>query len=1100
MVIFTILKMRYLFFLLFFFIIIDTFGQQKKITLMLQNVTVKSALESLQKESDMSLWFNTRDVDLKKIISVNIRNGAIEDALQIILSGQNVCFELKYNNIIISKVSVPKEYHGGNVVLHRISGLVIDEGGVGLPNVVVRTRKNQIGTVTNAQGVFTIDIPVDTKLLIFSFVGMVTAEVSVQNNMKVTLESDNKVIKEFVVTALNIKRDKKSLSYSSQTIREPDVSSGRDVNITSILSGNIAGMDVLQSSAGAGGSTKITLRGPKNITSTNQPLFVIDGVPMANYQTSDPYGFYAGRDSGDGMSNINPDDIESLTILKGANAAALYGSQGANGVILITTKKGSPGKTKITFNTGITATKVAELPTLQFTYGQTDAEAEDSWGKRGSYPNNVKDFFNTGITLQNSLMLSTGGERSSSYFSYGNTYSTGVMPTNKYVKNNISFRQSSDFFNRKVNVTSSVMFTEEQLHNTILTGYYWNPLLGLYNFPRGLNFNYYKKNYQYLDANRNIMVQNWPVSGNAEGQMNPYWILYNDPDDTHTKRMIADVGVKFNPVKGVEFSARGTYDFTNQLYTMRAMANSSSVLVSENGRYVYSNLDSWQAYGDCMVTVDRSISRDIDLHAVLGSCYQKKVIGDGLYIDSNVYGLTLANVFTLQNIASLYAFSTAQTIASRIIKESVYGNLSLGFKNRIYIDLSGRNDWASSLAFTDHLSYFYPSVGVSVLLGQMISLPRWINFLKLRTSFAEVSNEIPSFITNQTGTVSVGGYTASFTKAFSDLKPEMVDNYEAGVEAKLFDSKLGLDVTFYQIENRNQYLELTAPSGSGYSSYYINAGHIRTRGIEVTLNLTPVKTKRFLWNSVFNYSSNHNKILKLSNELSGYYTIPGGGEGYEMKVIAGGSMGDIYTYAFKRDANGNLILGPDHVPIKSATEQKVGNANPDCMLGWNNKFNYGKFNFSFLLDGKFGGKFVSMTQSYLDRNGVTQATADARDAGGVYVSGVLQDGTPWSGMVDAKTYYTGISGRDGIMEKYVYDATNIRLRKLILGYTFSLPSTKNSKMSLNLSLVGSNLFFLYKKAPGDPNTTISMGNGTQSVENFGLPSTRSFTFNVKLDL
>ncbi|MDP4206245.1 MAG: SusC/RagA family TonB-linked outer membrane protein [Bacteroidota bacterium] len=1076
------------------------FCQQKRVTISLRNVPVKVALEALQSQTDLSFWFNTKDVDLQKVISVNLKSKSIDEALQTILNGQDVCYELKFDCILISKKTTSglRQESATTTVERKISGIVTDEEGQALQNAVVREKKLKLGTVTNQNGHFSITVPSEAKFLIFSYVGMAPVELPIQNGMKVQLKPDNKTINEIVVTALNIKRDKKSLPYATQSLDEEEISKGRDLNITTTLSGTISGIDVLQSGAGAGGSTKITLRGSRNITSTNQPLFVIDGVPMANYQTSDAYGFYGGRDSGDGLSNLNPDEIESITILKGANAAALYGSQGSNGVILITTKKGAMGTTKVTINSGIKISNVYNLPALQYSYGQTSSGSEDSWGAKGNFTNYTKDFFNTGVTSQNNISLSGGNDKISAYFSYGNVNSSGVMPTNRYSKNNISFRQSSKFFEDQLMVSSNIMLVDESVHNTMLNGYYWNPLVGLYNFPRGLDFSYYKHNYQILDQSRNIMSQNWAILGNAEGQMNPYWILHNDPDQTKTKRLIGNVTLKYKLQKGLSVVAQGNYDYTNQIYDMKAKATSSPVLVSENGRYIYSNLNSWQSYGDVMLTFDNNISKNIDLHAVIGAAYQKKVIGDGTYIDSNVYGLTIVNNFTIQNIASLIAFTNAQQIASRLAKESVFGNLSLGYKNSLYLDLSGRNDWSSSLAFTDHLSYYYPSVGISFIMNQMVKLPQFINFAKLRASFARVSNEIPSFITNLTGNVSVKGYTESFAKAFTELKPEMADNYEVGAEINLFNNRLGFDITSYQIENRDQYLQLQAPAGSGYTSFFVNAGHVRTKGLEIILNATPLKNKDFTWNTILNYSRNHSKILTLSDQLTGYYTLPGGGEGYDMKVVAGGYMGDIYANAYARDNKGNIILDDHHIPVQSTTEKRVGNASPDWMLGWNNNLVYKNFNLSFLVDGKFGGKFISMSHAYLDLNGVTKETADARDAGGVFVSGVMTDGTAWSGMVDAKSYYTGTAGRGGIMERYVYDATNIRLRQLVLGYTFNLQDFSKIK-DINLSFIASNLFYIYKKAPGNPNMTISTGNGTQSVENFGLPPIRSFTLNAKVN-
>ncbi len=1095
------MKHFWLFIMIFF--ATHAFASNKSITIHLKDVTVRVALEALEKEAGISFWFNTQDVDMEKIISVNLRDESLEEALGIILNGQQVCYEFKSDHIIIARKRNfgMKDQRQGSTVSKIISGTVVDESDQPLGNVTVSVLNGDEQTVSDSQGRFSFAVPVATKQLSFSFVGMKSLDMPAKNNMEVKMFRKDHEMPEFVVTALDIMRNKKSLPYSSQSIGEDEISKNRELNFASGLGSIVPGISVLPSESGFGGSTKIVLRGTKNITSTNQPLFVIDGMPIPNTQTSDPYGFYSGRDSGDGLSNINPDEIQSITILKGANAAALYGSQGSNGVILITTKKGSAGKTSITINSSVTMTTVSEYFPLQYRYGQTSSGAEDSWGVAGSYSDVQKDFFKKGATFQNTISMSGGNERMRTYFAYANANASGVVPTNHYRKDNLSFRQTSSFLDNRLSFSSNLMLTLEKLHNTFLNGYYWNPLLGLYNFPRGLDFSYYKKSYEVLDPDRNIMSQNWPVQGNAEAQMNPYWILNNDPDDTKTQRIMVNVALDYKLGHGLTLSARGNYDYTTQLYEMKARATSSPVLVSQNGRYIYSNLASWQAYGDVLLTFDKQLLDDFDVHAVAGAAYQKKIIGDGLVIDSQTYGLTFVNNFTIQNIASLLAFANSQQIGSRIIKESAFGNLSVGYKGKIYLDVSGRNDWASSLAFTNNVPYFYPSVGVSLIANEIMRLPKAINFAKLRASFAQVSNEIPSFITNPTGSVSANGYTGSFMKAFTNLKPEMSANFEAGLDMNLFSNRLSIDFTCYQIDNRSQYLVLQAPSGSGYTSYYVNAGYVRGKGLEVLLKGSLVKTKKLVWNSSLNFGSNNNKIIRLSDELTGYYQIPGGGEGYEMKVVTGGSMGDIYAFAYSRDDKGSILLDNEHIPQKTTIEKKVGNANPRWTMGWSNRFKISRWEFSFAVDGKFGGKFISMTQAYLDRYGVTKATADARDNGGVKVSGVMADGSSWSGLVDAKTYYTGTAGRGGLVEQYVYDATNVRLRDATVGYTIDFQKKKgNFIKSLVLSLIASTPFYIYKKVPGNPNTTISTGNGTQAVENFGLPPVRSLTFNIRANI
>ena len=982
-----------------------------------------------------------------------------------------------------------------------IRGSVVDKAGGPLPGATVFLKGTTIGTTTDVDGKFTLKGIKEGDIIVFSFVGMQSQEVTIgdQTVLDIILQDEAIGLEGVVVTALGIKREKKALSYSSQTIDNDEISKGGETDFVTSLSGKAAGVQLKQSTAGAGGSTKVLLRGTRNITSTNQPLFVIDGIPMANYQTSDASGFYGGRDSGDGLSSINPDDIESMTVLKGANAAALYGSQGSNGVILITTKSGSKGKTKVTLSSTTTFSKAMILPKRQTSYAESASGSTASWGEAGSYRNYVDDFFDTGLNTMNSIALSGGNNKTTTYFSYANTHANGIMPTNTFNKNNVSFKQSSLFFNDKVKVSSDIMLTQQKVRNKPSNGYYWNPLLGLYTLPNGVDLNDYKENYQTWNADRNMPVQNWYYAGGSEGDMNPYWLLNRNATNERTNRVIASANISWDITSDLQLSGRGSYDYTRQIYDRKAWAGGNAVLVHDNGRYVYSNLESWQAYGDLMLTYNKKIA-DFDVHGVLGTSYQKRVIGDGVSVDSETNGLTIANVFTLQNVAEASSYSSVRD--SRLIKESVFGNISIGWKNRIYLDLSGRNDWASSLSHTDNLSYFYPSAGLTFILSELVSLPRFVDFAKVRTSFARVSNEIPAFRTNPTNSVSVDGLSRNSVQPFNDLKPEMQNNYEGGIEASFFDRRVNLDASYYQIESRDQYLELDAPSNIGYDTYFLNAGHIRNTGVEVALTINPVRSGTGLnWNTTFNYSWNHNKILKLSDDLEGYYTLGGGGEGYNMYVRQGGSLNDIYVNQYARDENGNIILDDDtHAPTRNGnTMKKVGNASPKMMLGWSNDFNYKNWSASFLIDAKIGGKIVYMTGAYLDNLGISRATGNAREAGGVNVSGVLSDGTVITDQtIDAQDYYRAIGGRAGILEAYTYNATNIRLGQVAIGYKLNLASVKFID-DIKLSVVGSNLLFLYKDAPIDPNKTISTGNGTQGVENFSVPSTRSMGFNIKVN-
>jgi TonB-linked SusC/RagA family outer membrane protein len=982
----------------------------------------------------------------------------------------------------------------------QISGTITDaKTGETLPGVNVVVEGTNKGVVSNIDGQFTIDIPSQASVLVFTYGGYATQSIPVNNQstINVSLVPDVTQLSEVVVTTLNIKREKKTLSYSSQQLSQDELSKGHDLNFMNSLSGRAAGIDLRKSNAGAGGSTKVILRGTKSFFGSSQPLFVIDGIPMANNQSSDASGFWGGFDNGDGLSNLNPDDIESINILKGSNAAALYGSQGSNGVVVITTKKGIKGKAKVEFSSSTTLQQASILPDLQTTYGQTAAGSRESWGAKGSYSNPIDDFFRTGLDLMNSVSIRGGNETTSAYLSYANSHSNGIMPTNSFNKNNVTFTTKSQFY-KKLSVSTNIMLTDQNIKNKVLNGYYYNPLTGLYLFPRGLNFNNYKENYQVFNANRNLMDQNW--HNITDTQQNPYWILNNNKNTETTKRVLSSVDLEYKMTDALSIQARGNYDYTQQIFEQKIKAGTSSTLAPSNGRWKYLNLVSSQQYVDLIMNYNKEIN-SFDLHGVLGTSYQKRIIGDGVNIDSDQSNLIVPNEFSLNNLKlDSWKGTMNSTISSRDIKESVFGEVSIGYKKMLYLDITGRNEWSSTLAATTKNNYFYPSVGLTALVNEMVNLPEAISFAKLRASYSQVGKELPAFMTVPMNVVSSkNGIQLNTEMPFRELKPEMQKSVELGLEMRVFNNRAGLEATYYHIDNDDEFLKLSAPSGSGFTTYYVNAGQIENKGIELTAFVIPVKNEALTWKSDINFSKNTNKILKLDPSLKGKYNPEGGGEGYDMTITEGGSIGDIYVNAYDRDDKGNIILDNDNLPVMKNGEKKIGSANPDFALGWNNNISYKNFTLSFLIDGKFGGKFVDMTEAWYDGYGLSKRSANARDENGVKVVGVKADGTAVSATVDAKSYYTRIGGRGSFVEPYVYDATNIRLRQLVFSYNISLKKYKILIDNASLSFVGQNLFFFYREAPFDPDNTISTGINTQSVENFCLPPTRSFGFNIKLN-
>ncbi len=1079
-------------------------AQTTTVTLDMEGKSVEQVMDEIERQSELYFVFNQKQIDVNRIVTIKGRVMPLISVLEEMFRGTNVSYIILDRKILLTidplDSRLASELLLSEMLQRQITGIVTGTDGLPISGVNVLLKGSTLGVCTDSDGKYGINVQSADDTLLFSFIGYVpqTVGVETKSEINIVLREDTKQLNDVVVTALGIRRDKKALPYSSQQIPEKEMARAHNLNFIGILSGRTAGIDLRRSNAGAGGSTKIILRGTKSFYGSSQPLFVIDGVPMANYQTSDACGFWGGIDSGDGLSNLNPDDIEDLSILKGANAAALYGSQGSNGVILISTKKGENGAARIDLSSSVNFHSVSILPDLQDTYGQTADGALDSWGLKGSYSNPVSDFFRTGVDLINTISIRGGNEKTSAYISFANANSHGILPTNTFRKSNLTFTQSSKFF-KVLTASSNIMLIDQQINNKVLNGYYFNPLTGLYLFPRGLDFNYYKENYEIFDPDRNIMTQNW--HNIQDTQQNPYWILYNNANTESTKRLLGTLDLDFRLSKLLSVQARGNYDYTTQIFEQKIKAGTASTLSHENGRWLYNNLNSTQQYFDVLMHYNQDFKNAFDIHAVLGGSYQKKIIGDGIKIDSDQSGLIVPNEFYLNNlILDSFNGKMSSVMTSRDIKESVFANLSVGYKKMFYLDLAGRNEWSSTLAYTGQNSYFYPSVGFSAIINDLLSFPREISFFKLRTSYSYVGKEIPAFMTIPLNIVDpVDGVTLNTEMPYRDLKPEIQKSLELGAEMKVFENRIAFEATFYRIDNLNEFLRLSAPAGSGYTTYFVNVGHIQNKGVEVIFNTVPVARSRVEWRSGVNFSRNRNRIIKLDPSLKGRFNPDGGGEGFDMFIAEGGSIGDIYVNAFRRDElTGEIIFDDSNLPTKADQEKLIGNANPDFSVGWNNTLTYMNFELSFLIDGKFGGKFVDMTEAWCDQYGVSEKSARARDAGGVQVNGVKSDGTPVNTIVDAQSYYTRIGGRASFVEPYVYDATNIRLRHLSLTCTFNNIPPRFLIRKISCSVVGQNLFFFYRKAPFDPDNTISTGINTQSVESFSLPPTRSIGFNVNL--
>jgi TonB-linked SusC/RagA family outer membrane protein len=991
-------------------------------------------------------------------------------------------------------------------VEQEVTGTVRDAQGLPLPGVTVQVKGSNRGTQTNADGIFKISAnPGD--VLVFTSIGFIASEVSVGNSttMNITLQGNVRGLNELVVTALGVKKTPKSLTYSTQRVGSEELTTAKDPNLMNALNGKVAGVNINRSSGGAGGSVKVLLRGNKSASGTNQPLYVIDGIPMSNYTVQQPnstwggdgtISYAPGRDGGDGISNLNPDDIESISVLKGASASALYGSQAGNGVILITTKKGKSGTTKVDFSSSFTVDKVAIKPEFQNSYGQDPDAATQSWGPaiNGGH-DNLSDFYRSGNTWINSIGLSGGTERTQTYFSYANTRSTGVIPENDLSRHNITFRETGSFLNNKLTLDGSANVIIQKINNAPVTGLYFNPLTGLYLFPRGMDMKPYKDNIEVWDEIRQINLQHWAFSEDV--QQNPYWIINRNASVTKRARTLFSASARYEFNDWLNIQARGNMDRTNDTYDAQIYAGTHGVLSGPNGRFITSNLTTTQYYGDVILNFSKTF-KDVKLNALVGSSITD-IQSNGVRADSYNGSLYIANFFALQNMTPGSQINTEPARHEQL--QAVFGNVSLSFKDLVFLDLTGRNDWSSKLAYTPNGSYFYPSVGLSFILHDMLKLPEPVSYGKLRGSYAVVGNSVPMYVTNPVNRLGAVGGTIDFNtiRPFEDLKPEKTKSLEIGTEWRFLKDALSFDFTYYKTNTTNQYFQIAVPPGTGYSFRYINAGDIQNSGIEVLLGYNLIQTKNFRWNTTINYSRNKNEVKKLAPEIERFILTDPGSNAYTSIIEVGGAYGDIFGRVFSRDEQGRILIGANGVPIVEADQKFIGNPNPKWQAGWNNSFNIRNFSVSFLVDGKFGGQALSLTQAMLDQYGVSKVTGDARNAGSVAINGVNADTKQAVSSIDPKLWYTTIGGRAGVSGEYIYSASTVRLREVSIGYALPSSILKGSFVkNLKLSLIGRNLAYFHRDAPYDPEVTMSTGNGLSGVDVFSLPATRSFGLNLNV--
>ena len=1095
-------------FVLFLFMVViqaTAFAQGGiKITIQKENITVIEALKEVEKQSKLSVGYNDSQLIDKPAINLNLKNIDLEKALSIILKGTGFTYGIKRNYINI----IPQP-QTGSVVIKQVTGRVVDEKNEPLIGVNIRVEGSDDGTVTNLDGKYVIKASIGS-ILSFTYIGYISSYVKIadKNVYNIQMSANVEALNEVVVTALGIKREQKALSYNIQQVKSDQLTNVKDANFINSLNGKVAGVNINSSSSGVGGASKVVMRGTKSIEQSSNALYVIDGIPMFNFGGG---GSMENGSQGvtESIADINPDDIESISVLTGAAAAALYGSNAANGAIVINTKRGKVGKLQISVSSNTEFAKPFVLPRFQNRYGTgSSGKAGNSttlsWGtllndaSRRNYE--PRDFFDTGITYTNSVTLSTGTDKNQTFFSAAAVNSEGIVPNNRYNRFNFTFRNTTNFLNDRMKLDVGASYIIQNDRNMTNQGAYSNPIVPVYLFPRGDDFNLIKV-FERWDPARKIKTMFWPQGEGDLRMQNPYWIAYRNLRTNDKKRYMLSASLSYDITDWLNISGRVRVDNSSTKYEQKLYASSNTTLTegSAQGFYAISKPDETQVYADALANINKRLG-DYSIVVNIGAS-----IVDNKYDELSYRGPIRAN--GIPNVFNVFDLDNTQKKARQDEWEeqtqSIFASAEVGWKSMLYLTLTGRNDWASQLANSSSTCFFYPSIGLSAVVSEMVKLPSFVDYLKVRGSFSSVGMPYPRNLTSPTFEYDETTQTWKPKTHYpiGDLKPERTNSWELGLDMRLFKD-FNLSLSWYLANTFNQTFDPKISVSSGYTTIYLQTGYVRNQGVELSLGYGHTWKKDFRWQSNFTLSHNKNKIIELVKDYIHPETgepinkdrLDVGGLGKARFILkTGGSLGDLYTQSdLKRDDNGMVEISPAGtlVTVNNRPDIKLGSVFPKCNLAWNNQLSWKGFNISALVTARIGGIVYSATAAAMDQYGVSENSAVARDNGGVLVNG--------RNRVDAQTWFTAIGSQSGLPQYYTYSATNIRLQEAAIGYT--LPRKwLHDVCDIQLSVVGRNLCMIYNKAPFDPEAVATTGNYYQGIDFFMLPSTRNVGLNVKIN-
>lgn len=1012
----------------------------------------------------------------------------------LIASGHNVALYATESGISVSNGSLSSS----SVAKVTTTGQVVDAKGEPLIGVSILEVGTTNGTITDIDGNFTLSVNEGATLEI-SYIGYKTQTLPVRAKLgQIVMKEDTEVLDEVVVTALGIKRSQKALSYNVQEVKGDALTAVKDANFMNSLAGKVAGVQISSGATGAGGAARVVMRGMKSLTKDNNALYVIDGVPVFNTGSSGGEGQYGSMGGSDAVADLNPDDIASVSMMTGPSAAALYGSAAANGVVLITTKKGQTEKTNLTVSNSTTFSKAYIMPEMQNRYGTSAGLF--SWGAATDRRYDPSDFFNTGTNIINSIALSTGNAKNQTYLSASTTNSDGILPNNSYNRYNFTARNTTNFLNDRLTLDIGAQYIIQNNKNMVSQGQYYNPLPALYLFPRGDNFDEIRL-YERYDTDYGYMKQYWPYGDGGMSLQNPYWIQNKILRTSEKKRYMLNASLKWKVTDWFNITGRVNLDNSDYRNRSEKSASTLTTFCGVNGGLEDAMRQERSIYADVLGNIDKTFG-EFRLNANFGasiyhtSMNQLSIAGD----------LKIPNFFQMNNINYSANYKPdPQGYDDEI--QSVFASAELSWRNQLYLTVTGRNDWDSKLAYSKHPSFFYPSVGLSAVLSDMLELPEVISYAKIRGSYTIVASSFDRFLTNPGYVYNAQTHNWENPTVYpmDDMKPEKTKSWELGLNLKFWENRFSLDATYYRSNTLNQTFSVDIPPSSGYNKAIVQAGNVQNQGVELGLGFHD-EWAGFGWSSNATFTLNRNKVIRLAsgsvNPVTGeeiqMENMPVGWLGKEnvaprVILTEGGSMTDIYVYnQLTRDNNGNIKVDQNGnlSMTSSSTPTKVGDLDADFNLGWTNHFTYKGIDLGVVLSARVGGLAYSATQGILDYYGVSEASATARDNGGIPVN---------NGLVTAQKYYQTIgTGEGGYGRYYLYSATNVRLQELSLNYTLPKKWFKNVA-NVTLGVVGRNLWMIYCKAPFDPElSAATASNYYMNVDYFMQPSLRNIGFNVKV--